>query len=71
MKKHDRSGSGTPVLISIQKGAELVGVHPRTLRRWIAEGRLTGYRLGSRAIRVDKGECFSLAQPFATAGDPR
>lgn len=55
-------------MISIQEGAELVRIHPRTLRRWIAEGRLTGYRLGTRAIRVDQGECLALAQPFATAG---
>ncbi|WP_233531201.1 excisionase family DNA-binding protein [Antrihabitans sp. YC2-6] len=41
-------------MIDIQKGAELVGIHPRTLRRWIAEGRLTGYRLGARAFHADK-----------------
>lgn len=33
-------------MLSIQKAAELLGVHPRTVRRYINEGRLHGERFG-------------------------
>ena len=37
--------------------AEHVGVHVRTIRNWISEGLITGYKLpGARAIRVDLDE---------------
>jgi excisionase family DNA binding protein len=39
--------------ISIQDVAEQFGVSPRTVRRYIASGRLTAYRVGPRLIRVD------------------
>lgn len=29
------------------------GIGERTCRRWIAEGRLTAYRIGPRLIRLD------------------
>ncbi|UNX53351.1 helix-turn-helix domain-containing protein [Georgenia sp. TF02-10] len=35
--------------------AEHIGVHPKTLRRRIADGTLTGYRIG-RMVRVDLDE---------------
>lgn len=48
-------------LVSIQAAAEHFDVTTRTIRRWIAEGRVTGYRVGRRLIKVDLTECEQRA----------
>lgn len=35
-------------LLRIKEVAQLLGVHPATLRRWDKEGRLRAVRIGSR-----------------------
>lgn len=45
-------------LASIQVGAALVDVHPRTIRRRIADGTITGYRVG-KLIKIDLDEVES------------
>lgn len=52
---------------SLQDEAERIGVHPRTLRRRIAEGKLTAYRVG-HLIRLDPREVDALLRPIPTAG---
>lgn len=44
--------------ITIAETAEYLHISPRTVRRLIADGELTGYRMGSsrRTIRVDLNE---------------
>lgn len=49
--------------------AEDADVSTRTLRRWIAEGRLTGYRVGPRLVKIDLAELDALARPIPTAAD--
>jgi excisionase family DNA binding protein len=39
--------------LSIQEVAEIYGVSTRSIRRYIAQGRLTAYRIGPRMIRLD------------------
>jgi excisionase family DNA binding protein len=39
-------------------------VSERTLRRWIAQGRLTGHRLGPRKIQIDLNELDALRGPI-------
>ncbi|MBX7453397.1 excisionase family DNA-binding protein [Mycolicibacterium sp. 3033] len=53
-------------LADIGTAAEIYGVHPRTIRRRIADGTIQGYRIaGSRAIRVDLDELEdALLQPI-------
>ncbi|MBE5461729.1 helix-turn-helix domain-containing protein [Mycobacteroides abscessus] len=43
-------------LISLADAAERLDVCPRTLRRYIAAGRLTAYRIGPRLIKIDPNE---------------
>jgi excisionase family DNA binding protein len=43
----------------------LGGCNPRTVRREIARGRLTGYKLG-RLVRVDLNEVDALLEPITT-----
>ena len=56
-------------LESIAGAAEYAGVHPRTIRRRIADGRLTGYRMGPRLIRVDLNELDAMLRPIPAAGN--
>ncbi|MGW6730197.1 excisionase family DNA-binding protein [Nocardia sp. NPDC055029] len=51
-------------LIRLSAGAALVGVHSRTLRRWIDQGKLTGWRMASNQIRVSRAELLDLATPM-------
>ena len=54
-------------LISMQKAAELIGCDPKTIRRRVSDGTLTGYRVGPRAMRVDLAEVeANLIRPMAT-----
>jgi excisionase family DNA binding protein len=55
-------------LASIEKAATYVDTSPRTIRRAIAEGRLTGYRFGKRMIRVDLNEVDAALDVIPTAG---
>lgn len=53
---------------SLALGAEYLGVSERTIRRMIAAGEITGYRLGKRTIRIDFDELDALLKPIPTAG---
>lgn len=47
--------------------AEYIGVSEKTIRRMIAEGQITGYRMGKRLIRVDLDELDALMRPIPNA----
>ena len=51
---------------SIAAAANALGVSTRTVRRYISDGRLTGYRMGPRLIRVDLAEVDALLSPIPT-----
>ncbi len=53
---------------TIADAADYGRVGPRTIRRRIADGSLTGYRMGPRLIRVDHNELDALLTPIPTAG---
>jgi excisionase family DNA binding protein len=52
--------------VTPRAAAELCHVHPNTIRRWIAEGRLPAYRVGPRRLRVDLADVEALIVPTAT-----
>ena len=54
-------------LVSLAAAAAYADVSVRTVRRYIAGGRLTGYRVGPRLIRVDMKELEDLARPIPAA----
>jgi excisionase family DNA binding protein len=54
-------------LVSLAAGAAFADVSVRTLRRYIAQGRLTGYRVGPRLVKVDLNELEQLARPIPAA----
>lgn len=51
---------------TIEAEAERLAVNPRTIRRMIARGQLTGYRFGDRLIRLDPAEVDSLMRRVPT-----
>jgi excisionase family DNA binding protein len=54
---------------SLAAAAERLAVHERTIRRMIARGEITGYRLGGHLIRVDPAELDAAMQPVPTGGN--
>jgi len=41
---------------SVKTAAEIYDINPRTVRRWISEGRITGYKIGAMLVKVDLNE---------------
>ncbi len=66
----DRTSSGQQYL-NPTEAAERFGCSPRTIRRYIAAGQLTGYRLGPRLVRIDADELDGLLRRIPTAGTVR
>lgn len=59
--------SRAPRYISIEAAAQRWGVSHDTIRRLIASGRVTGYRLNGRIIRLDPVEVDACFRPIPTA----
>lgn len=52
---------------SIESAAERWELNPRTIRRMIARGDITGFRVGGqRLLRVDPDEVDAAMQPIPT-----
>lgn len=54
---------------SLEDGAGYAGIGLRTLRDMIARGEITGYRLGSKLVRVDLNEIDAAMKPITGWGD--
>jgi excisionase family DNA binding protein len=48
---------------TLADAAARTAVSTRTLRRWIAEGRLQAYRVGPRLVRLDPDSVDRLMKP--------
>jgi excisionase family DNA binding protein len=51
----------------LTEAAEYLGVTDRTVREWISQGKISGYRINARVIRVDLNELDAAMQPFGGA----
>ena len=51
-------------LMTISAAAEYADVHPVTLRRWVAAGRLPAYRVGPRLLKIDLDDLESIIRPI-------
>lgn len=59
--------SATKHLVSIDEAARFLSCNPRTVRRMIARGEITGYRVSTRLLRVDLAEIEARAlRPIVT-----
>lgn len=57
--------------ITISEAAEYLAVTDRTVRQMIADGRLRGYRSGTRLVRLRRDEVDGAMHPFGGAHDRR
>jgi excisionase family DNA binding protein len=51
----------------LKEAATYIGVTERTIRQMIADGRICGYRSGSRLVRIDLNELDVAMKPFGGA----
>lgn len=53
--------------LSIAEAATTLNVSTKTIRRYIASGQLTAYRVGPRLLRLDRDQVAALLHPIPTA----
>ncbi|WP_394287954.1 helix-turn-helix domain-containing protein [Corynebacterium variabile] len=51
---------------TMEQAAQRTQLSVRTIRRFIASGRLTGYRLNQRNVRLDPADVDALFTPTTT-----
>ncbi len=54
-------------LVTIQAAADHLDISTKTVRRYIAAGLLTAYRVGPRLLKIDVAEVDGLLHPIPTA----
>ncbi|MCA2302733.1 helix-turn-helix domain-containing protein [Mycobacterium intracellulare] len=53
--------------LTIAQAADILGVHPISVRRYISRGVLRGYRVGPRMIRLRAEDVEALHKPIGGA----
>lgn len=61
--KSNKYADRGPTRIGLREAAAYCDVDPRTVRRWIAAGRLNALRVGPRLIKIDIAELDKILQP--------
>lgn len=61
------AGEAPPRWISIRTAAEYLSCDDKTVRRLISAGKLDAFRLGSRAIRLDRNQLDAMMRPIPSA----
>ncbi|MDQ1306118.1 MAG: hypothetical protein QG671_1950 [Actinomycetota bacterium] len=56
-----------PELIGLQEAADRCGVCYRTIRRYVASGRLNAVRVGPRLLKVNAADVEALKLPVGAA----
>lgn len=64
--KQQSAVDSLPARPSIQQAADWLGVDPKTIRRYIAQGRLSAVRVGPRLIRIERESLQALAKPIGS-----
>ena len=49
-------------MINVTEAAKLLNVHPNTIRNMIKSGRIQGYFIGKRILRVKPSEVIAAAE---------
>jgi excisionase family DNA binding protein len=60
--------TATSAYVSLVEAGDVLGVHSRTIRRYISEGRLTGYRIGPRLVKVKLADLDGLMHRIPAVG---
>lgn len=64
-----KNPSDAPKFGRLTDAAKIANCSEKTIRRYIAQGLLTGYRIGPRQIRIDLNELDALFTTIPTAGN--
>lgn len=64
MSKTKTAATGRRKYVTTAEAADYLAVTDRTIRQMIADGRLTGYRCGTRLLRIDLNEIDAAMAPF-------
>ena len=67
-KSPDRVTAEAQRFVSQEDAAARWGVSVDTIRRLIAAGKITGYRLNNRIVRVDVAEVDAAFRPIPVGG---
>ena len=62
MSKESKTGTLPAHIATVQEVADRFRVTHVTVRRWIAAGKLTAYRIGGHTIRLDLDEVDALVE---------
>lgn len=65
------TGDGDDEMMPLDEAAVRYGVSVRTLRRWIRNGRVPGYRFGQRQLRVKRKDLDAQVRPLGEECDGR
>lgn len=52
---------GTGEHVSVAEAADLLGVHPATIKRWIAKGKLPAERVGNLMWLIRRSDLEDIA----------
>lgn len=58
-------------MVTIDQAADFLSCSPRTVRRMISRGEITGFRIGSHMLRIDLAELEAQLRPVPTADGGR
>lgn len=53
--------------VTLKVGADYLSVTEQTIRRYIADGVIPGYRIGKRSLRIDRHDLDALLTPVPSA----
>lgn len=67
MLHHDGRMAHDDDLMTVAQAAEHVGVHERTMRKWIADGEVPAMRFRGRFLRVRRGDADKMIIPGSAA----
>jgi excisionase family DNA binding protein len=56
-------------MVSIAQLALVSGLHPKTIRRRVADGTLPAHRIGPRCIRIDRDTALAFLGATPVVGD--
>lgn len=63
----DKPDKSSAAYIGIPGAADYLGVDPKTIRRLISSGKLPGYRLGNRIIKIKVTDLDGVLAPIGGA----
>lgn len=60
----DNQDSPEPRWATRVEAARYISVHPNTITRWAAEGRVAAYRFGNRSVRYNLNDIDAMLVPI-------